>query len=589
MQINIQNFSVFLVITHFIQIVVFFFQYKTNKNIKGIGYFFLWSATEILAFVLLFVRNTPAFEHISVLLLNITMLIGTLFIYIGLLRFFEKKINFKFLIGFFLCFLLPHLYYIYFDNNIVMRAININTYISAIALISAGVIHKYKTKEIALTANFIIVIFIIHALIFGYRCIMIVLGTSVTDLFKPTLFNVFPYIDAAIVSLLWTFGCIMMINQRLNAEITEANSQFRTIFETSPDSAVISTLDKGVFIECNEHFNRLTGYSKEEVLGHSALDIELWQNPDDRFKIVDIIKEKGICENFESVFKQKDGSAITGLLAAKIIQYKGIPHLMSVTRDITDRKVIEQEIKNKNEELKTLNAEKDRFFSIIAHDLRSPFNGFLGLTELMVDESNNLSVEEIGHFSKLMRESALNLFRLLENLLEWSRMEQGLIPYNRMQLQLLSLVNESLTNIMDTATTKEVEIKIDIDSDFEVFADKNILQSVIRNLVSNAVKFTPKGGVIVISSNRNHDYTLIAIKDSGIGMSQSIIDNLFNLNAQTNRLGTNDEPSTGLGLILCKTFIEKHGGKIDVESQEGQGSVFKILLPIENNANEAGV
>lgn len=579
MQINIQSFSVFLAITHIIQIVVFFFQYKINKNIRGISWFFLWSVTEIIAFALIFVRKIPFFEHFSILFLNIFMLLGTIFIYIGLLRFFDKKINFKFLIGFYLCFLITHLYFIYLENNIVLRSININFYLTAIALLSAGIIQKHKTSPISLTANFLIFIIITHGFVFGYRTIMIMLGTSVTDVFTPTIFNVLPYIDAAIVSLLWTFGCIMMVNQRLNLEITEANSQFKTIFETSPDSAVISTLDKGIFIECNENFNKLTGYSKNEVIGHSALDIKLWQNPDDRFEIVKIVKENGICENFESNFIQKNGTTITGLLAAKIIQYKGIPHLISVTRDITDRKVIEQEIKNKNEALRNLNAEKDRFFSIIAHDLRSPFNGFLGLTELMVNESNNLSAEEIEHFSKLMRESALNLFRLLENLLEWSRMEQGLIPYNRLKLQLILLINESLTNIVDAASVKEIEIKIKISPDFEVFADKNILQSVIRNLVSNAVKFTPKGGFIEILADRNPDFTLISIKDTGIGMNQSIIENLFTLNNQSNRTGTNEEPSTGLGLILCKTFIEKHGGKIDVESQEGKGSVFKIALP----------
>ena len=240
-------------------------------------------------------------------------------------------------------------------------------------------------------------------------------------------------------------------------------------------------------------------------------------------------------------------------------------------------------LQQQGKELQDLNATKDKFFSIIAHDLRSPFNGFLGLTQLMAEELENLTSEEIKDFTLSMRNSAADMFRLLENLLEWARMQQGLITFNREIAQLAPIVDESIAIILEPAKIKGIEINLDIPDDITVFADRNILQTVIRNIVSNAVKFTPKGGIIRVSAKvTDYNNVEISIKDTGIGMSNKIIDDLFRLDVQTNRKGTEGEPSSGLGLLLCKDFIEKHSGKIWVESEEGKGSVFFFTIPGKN-------
>ena len=256
-----------------------------------------------------------------------------------------------------------------------------------------------------------------------------------------------------------------------------------------------------------------------------------------------------------------------------------------IARVNTHYKLYQQslELKKQRKELQELNATKDKFFSIIAHDLRSPFNGFLGLTQLMAEELENLTIEEIKDFTLSMRNSAADMFRLLENLLEWARMQQGLITFNREIAQLAPIVDESIAIILEPAKIKGIEINLDIPDDITVFADRNILQTVIRNIVSNAVKFTPKGGRIRVSAKAaNHSNIEISIKDTGIGMSNKMIDDLFRLDVQTNRKGTEGEPSSGLGLLLCKDFIEKHGGKIWVESEEGKGSIFRFTLPVQN-------
>lgn len=253
--------------------------------------------------------------------------------------------------------------------------------------------------------------------------------------------------------------------------------------------------------------------------------------------------------------------------------------IIGISRDITDRKQAEDQIKQKNEELTKVNFEKDKFLSIIAHDLRSPFNGFLGLTEILAVDLPNLSMGQIQEFASNIRKSATNLYRLLNNLLEWAQIQRGSIHFSPSINNLLSISDECLSLSRESAKIKKVKLEIDIADGIVVFADKDMLQTVIRNLVSNAVKFTPEGGKVTLSAIINNDSHLeIFVKDTGIGMSQSMIDDLFRIDVKTSRKGTEGELGTGLGLLLCKEFIEKHNGKLWVESEEGAGTTFHFNL-----------
>ena len=246
------------------------------------------------------------------------------------------------------------------------------------------------------------------------------------------------------------------------------------------------------------------------------------------------------------------------------------------------------EIEKQKIELQKLNATKDKFFSIIAHDLRGPFSGFLGLTEIMVEGLSDMTMDEIQEIAEGMKNSATNLSRLLENLLQWAQVQRGLIPFNPKSVALLTIVNESLEILYEAAINKSIDINCDISDNIKVFADSVLVQSIIRNLVSNAIKFTNKGGKISISAKVADDNSVeIAIRDTGIGMSNTILENLFRIDVQTGRKGTQGEPTTGLGLMLCKEFVEKHGGKLWVESDpEGKsgviGSTFYFNIPNNN-------
>ncbi len=246
---------------------------------------------------------------------------------------------------------------------------------------------------------------------------------------------------------------------------------------------------------------------------------------------------------------------------------------------LREKKLMEDKINLQNEQLLKLNAEKDKFFSIIAHDLRSPFTGFLGLTQLMAEDLKAMSLDDIQGIAVNMRDSATNIYRLLENLLEWSRMEQGLIPFHPVEIELLGLVHESTLMILEAARVKGIEIQYSIAEELQVVTDRNILKTILRNLLSNAVKFTPRGGQILITAKAAAGNSVeVCVRDSGIGMNAELAGKLFRIDASTGREGTEGESSTGLGLILCKEFVEKHGGSIRAESEEGKGSSFYFTI-----------
>lgn len=255
--------------------------------------------------------------------------------------------------------------------------------------------------------------------------------------------------------------------------------------------------------------------------------------------------------------------------------------VLSYTRDVTDIINIQQALEKSEKKLKLINAEKDKFFSIIAHDLRSPFNGFLGLTDLLMNDLSSMEAEEIESFASNMNKSAYHLFSLLENLLEWSQMQNRLIKFNPTTVNLNDEISFILNTMEESFKGKDIKSSKNILHETTVLADKHMLNTVFRNLISNAFKFTPKGGKIEITSMVGTENNIeIAIKDSGIGMSEKIIQNLFSLSGKINRKGTDDEDSSGLGLLLVKDYLDKHNGKINVYSQEGVGSTFTISLPL---------
>jgi len=247
--------------------------------------------------------------------------------------------------------------------------------------------------------------------------------------------------------------------------------------------------------------------------------------------------------------------------------------------DITARKRAEEEVRLINQQLEKANAEKDKFFAIIAHDLRSPFIGFLSFIRLMVRHIESMSQEDIRKLAVDMKGSAENLYNLLNNLLDWARMQRGIIPFEPRPQPLSTLIRDTLQLIEPSARQKAIVVRCSVPEHISILADHPMLSTVIRNLLFNAVKFTRRDGEISITAEQDEGAVRFSIRDTGVGMDEAILCGLFALDRRTCLRGTEGERGSGLGLILCKEFVEKHGGKIWVESEPGKGTKVFFTLP----------
>ncbi len=252
---------------------------------------------------------------------------------------------------------------------------------------------------------------------------------------------------------------------------------------------------------------------------------------------------------------------------------------LKLIEEIEDRKATEQSLYISQNELKAANASKDKFFSIIAHDLKNPFNGIIGLSSLLLEDYDSFPPEEQKTFIKDIKITAENTFRLLQNLLEWSQTQTGKIHFEPSLFLLETITTEVIDLVKTSAGNKNILLESTVSPDITVFADKNMINTVIRNLLLNAVKFTRSGGKITLSARAIGNVVEIAVKDNGIGISPENFKKLFCIDCNMISYGTEGEQGTGLGLILCKEFVEKNAGTIRVESEEGKGSTFTVTIP----------
>ncbi len=238
-------------------------------------------------------------------------------------------------------------------------------------------------------------------------------------------------------------------------------------------------------------------------------------------------------------------------------------------------------IKADAKRLEKLNAEKDKFFSIIAHDLRGPFAGCIGLTEIMATSVDNMSNEDIAEYAQTLNETASQINKLLENLLEWARMQMGLVGYNPDDEMFVEMISNTISIYEKAANEKKIQLQLQLPADVRVHADPNMVNSIMRNLLSNAVKFTyPKGNIKVMAQVVENNMISIQVSDNGIGIPEGLKRKLFRLDQKVSRPGTSGEESSGLGLLLCRDFVLKSGGTLSLESKEGQGSTFSFTLPL---------
>jgi len=355
---------------------------------------------------------------------------------------------------------------------------------------------------------------------------------------------------------------------------------------------VIDASEQGIWdwnIETNEVFfseqwKRQIGYQDHEIKNDFGSWIE-HLHPDEKETCQNIVQaylNNPVGHFFlEFRFRHKDGSYrwIYNKASSKINKDGKVVRMFGAHTDITGRKLAELLIKHQNEELQKLNATKDKFFSIIAHDLKSPFNSIMGFSELLVEQITEKNYDGIEKYAGIILKSSQRAMDLLMNLMEWSLSQSGRITFNPVRFDLAKLIPDIMLLFDDIVGQKEIKIKSELPPNVPVFADQSMINTVLRNLISNAIKFTNPGGVILVTVTEEKNNLMVSIKDNGIGIPNDSIYKLFRIDENYSTRGTANETGTGLGLILCKEFIEKHGGEIWVESEVGKGSTFYFTLP----------
>jgi PAS domain S-box-containing protein len=380
--------------------------------------------------------------------------------------------------------------------------------------------------------------------------------------------------------------------KRAEEELKKSEGKFRAIFDHASDGMFLVDLKARKFFMCNATCAKMLGYAQEEF---SNLDIaDIHPGEDLPFILEQIGRfsrgEEGIRSDVR--FKRKDGSIFATDLSPTLLTIAEKEYLLIMFEDITERRALEARVqehvaalKTSQESLAELNAQKDRLFSILSHDLRSPFTSILGFCEILLNEGESLSDAERKEFLGHIQNSAKRQLELLNKLLDWSRLETGRIKFDVKDVDLSAIVAISVTSHLGIAGKKEITLRSTLPTQVKTRGDELMIMQVFSNLISNALKFTPAHGLISIDLvESKDDQWVVAVKDTGAGIPKDDFKKLFKIEEKYTRKGLGGEEGTGLGLSVVHEIVKKHSGSITVESEVGNGTTFFIRFPklIEN-------
>ena len=366
-----------------------------------------------------------------------------------------------------------------------------------------------------------------------------------------------------------------------NREVSEQNEKLDAIFNNAIVGIGFADQDQQ-YLYMNKKWCDMLGYSFDEVNNLRQEDVI---HPDDRDET--IIEMKQLLDGkkeeirMEKRYIRKDGSVFWGELYASPVKDEmgHIRYTIGVIVDVTERKIAEDSLKRSEHQLREVIATKDKFFSIIAHDLKNPLSVISNMSSHLLKNHGDFSEKKKKAYVQLINESSHTLYKLLENLLEWSRAQTGKINFEPKEFDLHELSRSNVALFEDRAREKNITLEPSRDENSLIKAYYTMINTVMRNLVSNAVKFTQPGGKVKIFSERQNGKYSIYVSDTGVGIDNNDIDKLFRIDESHSTLGTDNEEGTGLGLILCKEFIDKHHGRIDIQSKMGEGTTFVVTLP----------
>lgn len=369
------------------------------------------------------------------------------------------------------------------------------------------------------------------------------------------------------------------VNNVLRIFLNKENGfSYKPIFEETVEAIIITDGLSEKIIDINKAGCVLFGGSKKELIGdyiyNFLRDGNFVESPN---SISQITMFGSVLTN--KMIKTKSGQLIPVDMTINTLSDDSGNYVMTTFRDVTEKINYEERIITMNRELELSNASKDKFFSIIAHDLRNPVSALICFSDLITNNKEDVTEDETRQFLDMIKNISKTTYELLDNLLNWAGVQTKKIEIQKSIFDLNLLVEKICEVIKPAADLKKVNIINTVAPGFQIFADENMINTIIRNLVSNSIKFSPKNSRITIKAGQNNNQYSIAVIDEGVGMEENYIKDLFKIDIYTSRKGTNNESGTGLGLILCNEFVKLHNGNIEVKSEINKGSEFIIQIP----------
>lgn len=396
------------------------------------------------------------------------------------------------------------------------------------------------------------------------------------------LYSKLPFYDSN-GTIIGTISYIMDVNDRMTAEneLRKSEEKYRLLVDEVSDGFYIIDTE-GMFTFANRALANLLGYEDpNEIIGRSFVEFLLPGEAEKQSLQYHNALALGLDNDLViTEVLRKDGTHAILEIRSRIIFVDNKPiGFRGVVLDITERKNAELQLQKYADELKSANEARDRFYSIIAHDLRGPFQAFLNVSEMCATEIDTLTTEEIKIFATELNLALKRQYQLLTDLLDWTRLQTKDFNLNLENSKLHILVNEVIDSLALMSKQKEIKVKNKVDKNSFILTDTHLLKLALRNLISNGIKFTNRKGFVIISSKTLDGYIAVTVSDNGIGISKEDISKLFTRNERFSTDGTAMETGTGLGLMICKQIVEKHGGNIWIESELGKGSKFIFTIP----------
>jgi PAS domain S-box-containing protein len=567
---------------------------QNRKRFAGLGFWLADFVMQMVTIALVSLRGIVP-DFMSIVVSNALMILGTILLYVGLERFVEKRgpqIHNAILL---VIFILVHIYFAFIQPSLALRDINISLGLLAICSQIAWLMLHRADAEMRPITRGVGYVMIVFCVISAARIGVELAVPPENDFFHSNIFETITIQMYQMVFVILTFSLSLIVNRRLFADLERdiierqraeealrlSEEKFSTAFHSSPDAILISRLSDGHLVEVNEGFCRITEYSYEEALSSSTIILRLWADPQDREQYVSAVLEHHSIHEMEYDFRAKSGRIVHSLCSGEIIHLGNEAHILSVVRDITERKQAEETLRQTNAELRARNEELDAFGHTVAHDLKNPLSNIIGSSYLLSDRENPLLEEDAYRMARTIQQMSLRMDRIIEELMLLAGLRKADVKMS--PLTMAHIIAEILSRLASQIEETRAEIACPA-SWPEAVGYAPWVEEVWVNYITNAIKYGGAPPHIELGATQEADTIRFWIHDNGPGLTPEEQSRLF---SPFERLEQTRLEGHGLGLSIVRRIVEKMGGQVSVNSARtaGEGTTFSFTLPAAHRAH----